>query len=201
MLNAKKYEHPHGYNCYEIETNEGKFEINYQGNLDLYWKYPCKKENIQKETTKDFYITKEDYFIYTLFNDLYISIKENKPYYNYPYDNEDKNEIIEDIIYPLFKNNKIIFISDDGLIENGSRFIIEKIDEHTFKLTFKKGIYSEVPIQTFSIRISNSGSRYEPFNTVFMSMYKKLKEYDFNNHQIHIEEYLYTKKKIKQRSR
>ncbi len=63
MLNAKKYEHTHGYNCYEIETNEGKFEINYQGNLDLYWRYPCKKENIQKETKKDFYITKEDYFI------------------------------------------------------------------------------------------------------------------------------------------
>lgn len=201
MLNIKKYEHPHGYNCYEIETNEGKFEINYQGNLDLYWRYPCNKENIKKETIKDFYITKEDYFIYTLFNDLYISIKENKPYYNYPYDNEDKNEIIEDIICPLFKNNKIIFISDDGFIENGSRFIIEKIDEDTYKLTFKKGIYSEVTIQTFSIRISNSGSRYEPFNTVFMSMYKKLKEYDFNNHQIHIEEYMYIKKKIKQRSR
>ena len=52
MINAKKYEHPHGYNCYEIETNEGKFEINYQGNLDLYWRYPCNKENIQKADLK-----------------------------------------------------------------------------------------------------------------------------------------------------
>ena len=99
------------------------------------------------------------------------------------------NLLKEEFEYKLFEANNI------------SRFIIEKIDEDTFKLTFKKGIYSEVPIQTFSIRISNSGSRYEPFNTVFMSMYKKLKEYDFNNHQIHIEEYLYNKKKIKQRSR
>ena len=47
------------------------------------------------------------------------------------------------------------------------------------------------------IRISNSGSRYAPFNIVFMRMFTKLQDIDDINdygHQIHIEEYLYNQK-------
>lgn len=124
------------YDYLNIETNEGKFQISLQGNLDLYWRYFYNNKNIDKETIKDFYITKENYQLFCIFDDLYTSIKENTPWYNYPHDNEDKNEIIEDNFYPLFKDNKIIWISDDGFIEDGSNFTIEKVDEDTYKLTF-----------------------------------------------------------------
>ena len=111
----------------------------------------------------------------------------------------EKIELVKDRTGVSYAEAKEALEAAEGSVVDAIISIEEKIDEDTYKLTFKKGIYSEVPIQTFSIRISNSGSRYEPFNTVFMSMYKKLKEYDFNNHQIHIEEYLYSKKKIKKR--
>ena len=45
------------------------------------------------------------------------------------------------------------------------------------------------------IRFRNSGSRYEPFNTVFMEMLNKMQMVDDvldENHQIHIEEYIYS---------
>lgn len=50
------------------------------------------------------------------------------------------------------------------------------------------------------IRFRNSGSSYEPFNLVFMRMYNSMQEVDDVNdigHQIHIEEYLYHKEKVK----
>ena len=50
---------------------------------------------------------------------------------------------------------------------------------------------------TFSVRISNSGSRHNPYNILFMDMYNKLKEYEPNSHQIHLEEYLYNQKTLK----
>ena len=51
-----------------------------------------------------------------------------------------------------------------------------------------------------SIRFCNSGSRYAPFNILFMRMFNKLQEVDDVNdygHQIHIEEYLYNNDKQK----
>lgn len=50
------------------------------------------------------------------------------------------------------------------------------------------------------IRFRNSGSRYEPFNMVFMRMFLQLQKVDDISdygHQIHIEEYLYKKSLVK----
>ena len=50
------------------------------------------------------------------------------------------------------------------------------------------------------IRFRNSGSRYDPFNIVFMRMFLKLQQVDDINdfgHQIHIEEFLYQKRLLK----
>ena len=47
---------------------------------------------------------------------------------------------------------------------------------------------------SYSVRISNSGSRYGYFNIPFMNMYTKLCEYNPDYHQIHMEEYLYNEK-------
>ena len=44
------------------------------------------------------------------------------------------------------------------------------------------------------VRFRNSGSRYDPFNCVFMRFYQRLQEVDPNYHQVHIEELIYRKK-------
>ena len=41
-----------------------------------------------------------------------------------------------------------------------------------------------------TIRFRNSGSRYDPFNIIFMRLYQGLCNLDYEYHQIHIEEYL-----------
>ena len=85
----------------------------------------------------------------------------------------------------------------------GDEFVIpetkEKTKEGIFKIIFKKGKIADSFFNTYAIRISNCGSRYEPFNITFMNMYNKLKEHNYQNHQIHMEEYIYSKKKIKEK--
>ena len=49
-----------------------------------------------------------------------------------------------------------------------------------------------------TVRFRNSGSRYDPFNIIFMKLYQGLYELDYEYHQIHIEEYLLDSK-IKRR--
>ena len=49
-------------------------------------------------------------------------------------------------------------------------------------------------VNSVSIRFRNSGSRYNPFNIIFMKMFNKLQEYNPEYHQIHIEELEYQKK-------
>lgn len=39
MLEIKKYANENNYYTFNILTDEGKFEISYQNNLDLYWRY------------------------------------------------------------------------------------------------------------------------------------------------------------------
>ena len=98
----------------------------------------------------------------------------------------------------LYQNNKIDWYSDDFVYENASRLLIEKIDE-CFKITFikSKKEYDDGILMTYSVRISNSGSRYNPQNIEFMNMYDKLKEYENNFHQVHVEEVIYQQKLLK----
>ena len=56
---------------------------------------------------------------------------------------------------------------------------------------------------TMGIRFRNSGSRYMPFNAVFMRMFREMQNIDDVNdygHQMHMEEYLYEKNKMKKLS-
>ena len=48
-------------------------------------------------------------------------------------------------------------------------------------------------LKTISVRLRNSGSRYDPCNIVFMETFKALMNMEETN-QIHIEEYLIDKK-------
>lgn len=98
----------------------------------------------------------------------------------------------------MFKNNVIDWHSDDFIYENASRVIIKPVeDEYEIIFVKSKKEYDDGMFMTFSVRFRNSGSRYEPYNILFMDMYNKLKEYNPNNHQIHLEEYLYNQKTLK----
>lgn len=85
--------------------------------------------------------------------------------------------------------------SDDSPYENASYATIKKENE-SYIIEFHKS-KSEDLVDTFSIRFSNSGSRYRPYNFLFMNMYNNFKNYNFDFHQIHIEEHIYHKKLLK----
>lgn len=200
MQEIKKIDNGTGYDEFHIETNEGVFEISFQGNLDLYWNYRSKEIILDKPNEKEFIITKENYYIYELFYKLYESIKNRKVYCSY--NDEEYIEVREDEYNPckLFKDGIIDWHSDDNDYENASRLLIKKEDE-IFRVTFiksKKENDIVMPI-TYSVRFSNSGSRYNPYNIAFMNMYNELKLYDTNYHQMHIEEYLYNQKLLKKK--
>ena len=186
-------------NCYKylIQTDEGSFEINWGGDLDLYWEY------VSDDNKNDSYkidITKENYFLYSLFDEIYDSVITCNPYKYAPKENLynpfEKDIFNKDVVAIrsmeyLLEDEGITWISDDGTKEDGARVTIKKCDDK-YELTFKRG-YSD-GYKTHGIRFRNSGSRYTPFNTSFVTMYNKLKYYDEDNRQIHMEEYIYSEK-------
>ncbi len=90
----------------------------------------------------------------------------------------------------MFQN---LFIDIKEKLEKHNSFLIEFYTQASIK-GYDEDFHTPRHIP---IRFRNSGSRYSPFNTVFMKMYNDLKEIDDINdygHQIHIEEYIYTKK-------
>lgn len=192
MQEVERRQNGHGYDVFRIKTDNGDFEISFEGNFDLYWRFINKENMLESPEKQELIITKENYFVYELFYKLYESIKRNKVYYDY-----DSNDYFEVSINNVYKDGKIEWLSDDFYDEIASKLIIEKKDE-IFKVTFHKSKkpYDGIML-TYSIRFRNSGSRYEPFQTNFMTMYRELKTYDPNCHQIHMEEILYKEKVLK----
>ena len=190
MVTIKSFKNEFEYDIFHIEIENETFEISFQNNLDLYFRY-IPKNNKKIHT---FVITKENYFLYSLFNELYNNIKNNNPYneknsYNTYYYN-DAHKL-------LFKDNKVIWMSDDFLLESASYIKLEK-NKDNYLLTFRKSKEkNSLYMPTFTVRISNSGSRYNPFNILFMNLYFKLIDYNPKYHQIHLEEIEYQKKTLK----
>lgn len=226
MVYVNKKINDYGYNSFDIITDEGKFSISFYENFDLYWNYYCSLSESKTLDKKEFFITKENYFLYSLFDDLYESIingvivnedfdnlfdeKLDDRFYDelYPYYlfNDEDNYRISDRTYvykdedryneySLLKNGIIDWHSDDFFYDIASRVMIEK-ENDSYKVTFCKSKDQDLIFNSFSVRFSNSGSRYKDFNALFMQMYHKLGEYDSDNHQIHIEEYLSKTKKL-----
>lgn len=218
MLEIRKDKNSHGYDEFYITTDEGTFEISFQNNLDLYWRYVHNKSVLEEPNKKEFTITKENYFLFNLFDTLYNAIKDSNPYSGYTFltprsfyfnkeDYEDDSIKDEEIYVPenphpnhVYSNGIITWCSDDfSSMEKASNFQIKK-EEDIFKITFKKSERdpeSGMPLITYSVRIRNSGSRYNPYNIAFMKMYQDLKEYNPEYHQVHIEEFLYAQKRLK----
>ena len=192
-----------------LKENEKDMKITFLGNGDLYWVF--NSENNDNKVS----ITKENYALYSLFEDLYNdiedvnifekddsnsdyidSINDKEKYYKYNYANYLK----------LFdKDNKTIIWHSDEIAYEVSNFVKIKKCIDSFEISF----FSQPSIKGYDedfhsegyypIRFRNSGSRYDPFNVIFMRMYYKILKIDDVNdygHQIHMEEYLYNKQKV-----
>ena len=201
MVEIKKTKDVEGYDRFKITTENGSFDIMFGGNLDLYWYYWPEENYKDWPLAKTFTISKENYFIYQKLDELYKNIKEQKPYQSKDENSSivfDSSKLINDSpksqysYKNLFQNDIIKWYSDDAPLEEASMLEI-KYQEDKYIITFHQG-KEDFGFPTYAIRFRNSGSRYEPYNFAFMNMYNSLSEYDANYHQIHIEEYLYTKK-------
>lgn len=178
-----------GYDSFQTNFKEGKFIIAYENNLDLYW-YFFPKDSIKnlKESYSVIIDETNPYLLEGLRN-LYNAVISNKPYQN----NELADEELQNKEYQgrlpkeLLDGKDIVWYSDDNPIEEASYVRIKKVDEDIFILTFNKS-HSKLQMDTYSIRITNSGSRHAPFNFTFMGMYSYLRQVDIN--QITIKEYL-----------
>jgi len=204
MVNITKNKTQFGYE-FNISTHGGVFKIFFGGNLDLYWTCFGDKDDLEKEL----FVTKENYFLFSLFEELYngilnyevISIDEFTDFDGNFKDCYDRYVEYKEGLKRSdgFNNNRpfvdgvIEWYSDDRWDDNPSVLRIEK-KEDVYKIIFRKGIggmYS-----TFAVRFRNSGSSYDPYNVLFMKMYRKLEMYDQDYHQIHMEEYLYDKNRL-----
>lgn len=198
MLQLKKSTTDHGYDSFTVIADEGSFDITFENNLDLYWYFRPKCNFMDSMESYDLIITKEDYEIYREFDILYNSIKNKTPFAGNLFDDENRSKVVDIDKYTdekLFINDKVNWHSDDFPYENASYVTIEKKNE-SYIIEFHKSKNADF-FDTFSIRFRNSGSRYDPYNFLFMNMYNNLKDYNYDFHQIHIEEYMHQKKLLR----
>lgn len=177
-----------GINSYtfSIELPEGSFEIFFAGNLDLYWSYNCKSNEIKNSVEKTFNITKDMGFFYNIIKELYENVRDYNIYTDSDclhFEEEYMDDLKDRLKYSdsfnsqkLFSNNMVDWHSDDFSYDESSRLLIEPNGDD-FKITFVRGL-TDMGFFTYSVRICNSGSRYNPFNVCFMHMYHQLIEYN-----------------------
>lgn len=207
MLKYNKIKTDFGYTINIYDSNK-ILTITFGGNLDLYW-YLSSKE---KKEVDIFEITKENYFLYSLFDILYNDIVNCNLFKVYDEELSFVNSIKElqkiynrkkelNIIFSeyeeykrLYNGEYICWYSDDDSIEDANYVKIIK-DDDKYILEFFSNFKSNTLLLSNTIRFRNSGSRYMPFNMIFMDMYNSLCTSDYDENQIHIEEYLYKKKK------
>lgn len=174
-----------------LKENNKELMISYEPNLDLYWTlFYDKKE--EKNNKIKFEINKENYYVYSLIDNLYNNIKEYKIA-----EFLDSNKLKRYDKYnnrKLYNNDKVSWHCDDFQYNEGNILNIYPYEDK-YILEFEN-IRNNL-FDICSVRISNSGSRYNPFNILFMNMFLELQKYNPEEHQIHIEEYIYNKKKIK----
>lgn len=196
--------------CFDISftTENKKFLMNFGGDGDLYWSI-FKADDLPSQEIS-FEITKENYFLYERFLELYNGIEECKVFEVIPLelelcDSVDERERLcervarsnsllkRDRAYSLlFSNGVICWHSDEDNYDAASVVEIRK-NEESFSLVFKPGLHED-EANSVSIRFRNSGSTYKPFNILFMRMYNALNDYNFDCYQMHIEESLYRQK-------
>ena len=192
---------------YELRDNDKSMILSFQGNLDFYMSAISFKDNRYKKIS--FTITKENYAIYSLFDELFRDIEEcnifsvDETRLEFMDDEDEIKEYYERIermnndlktysaYKRLIKRNLITWKSDDRDYGEPD-FIKIYRGEDAFYITFVR--QSEELHMGTVVRFRNSGSSYDPFNIPFMKFFNKLQEYDPEYHQIHIEEVILQKK-------
>lgn len=210
MMEIKKIKSQFGASDISICSGEKKFQLFFGGDLDLYWS--CIDLSQETNDVVRFCVTKENYFLYSLVEDLYERVKDCRVFevddaeLSFCETSEEVSELYKrkeqsNSYLKNFGSYKKLFDTSTGIIswhddesifEEGNVVNIIPGDEE-FILEFVPGIKCD-PYDMIGIRFRNSGSTYTPFNSVFMQMFNRLQEYDPDNHQIHIEEYLYDQK-------
>lgn len=189
---------------YTFTENDRTLKILFADNLDLYISiYDNSLRKIKENETKDFYITKENYAVYSLFEELYEKIitgnvyPEDSDIFKYTNNFNSERNLRTAIEKGLINyDDEIEWYCDDYPMGEGDSMKIIKEDDR-FKIIFErhqskeKGMYEDL-----YVRICNSGSRYLPFNCCFMDLYKGLQKIDPDNYQQHLEEIIY-KQKVK----
>ena len=198
-MRISKEKNVFGLNIF-MEEDNSTLAITFGGNGDLYWSIKSDKRSIDKDSKMDsFIITKENYALYCLFEDLYNDIKEINIFEDHENDKDKYRLSNYGNYHELFDNNTITWYSDETAPEVANYLKIKK-ERDSFIINFYIQDYIEGYDRDFNslyyipIRFRNSGSRYYPFNVIFMRMYQKLKKIDDVHefgHQIHMEEYLY----------
>ncbi len=183
MIKVKKYKDEFG-NQIELEFSKDEIlNINYGGNLDLYISYISKIDLNEFNCS----ITPEDYDLYNIFDKLYNSITEYRPF-NDEYVDDKFKYYDERRAYPLVKDKVISFHSDDDPVGKGSMLEISKEDDK-INISIKNGPEIE-GFEIHGIRIRTDGCRYGSFYVPFMTMYNDINKTDFDVHQITMDEYV-----------
>ena len=181
---------------YDFKLVEGNkiLHIAYSGALDSYWMMEDGRLfGVRENAEIDFEITKEDYEIYRLFENLYNEVITGRPYgMGEGFKNtREYNKLVDE-------NNNITWISDNGYIDFEDRVVISK-EEDKIKLKFIRNdlvdTYEFKSNWCISIRFRNDGSKYGYFHTSFQNLYNKIQDIDHEYHQYTFEEYEYLKRK------
>lgn len=158
-------------------NDEVSLSILFAGNLDLYFMLAGAHKS------QKFIIDESNLRVYDIFNKLYNDLINCK----LPFES-DKERLRRLTNYSLLvQNNIITWKSDDYPFDIGPSFKIEKVND-IINITFDRGKNDEYNMNNrrVAVRIRNSGSLYQPFNTNFMKLYNELCNLDLK--QMYIDE-------------
>lgn len=158
-------------------NDEVSLSILFAGNLDLYFMLAGAHKS------QKFIIDESNLRVYDIFNKLYNDLINCK----LPFES-DKERLRRLTNYSLLvQNNIITWKSDDYPFDIGPSFKIEKVND-IINITFDRGKNDEYNMNNrrVTVRIRNSGSLYQPFNTNFMKLYNELCNLDLK--QMYIDE-------------
>ena len=149
-----------GHNNTKVKLVEGTNEISFydSDNGDVYMDmYDGIRISEHKDNKLYIDVTEEDKEVFDIISKLYKGLLENEKLHG--------------------ENNSIVWVSDDGLIDEEDKFILKKQDGF-FRLEFQR-----VPCDTIRkhssrihIRFCTSGSRYKPSHTNVMLAFRELIE-------------------------
>ena len=192
MEELRKGKNNEGHNYVAVVTDEGKFSLSFGEDHDLYIGFYASKDAGDDDVS--FTITKENYYIFSIVDKLYNNVKNRSKQTE-----EIKKEYEEFYVEAKvpFENNQIRWISDDFENEKGSELIIKyNEEEDTYVFTFKKSC-SKILYNTYLVKIDTIGSYYHPYSDNFIEFYQDLLDYNDEYHQIHIDEYLFNKSRVR----